>query len=215
MRPLHERQRPRDFDDVIGQDRAIERIRTAGDPGGQTFWISGSSGIGKTTLARIIAGLVADSYYIIEYDSADQFKQAELDSMIEHMGLYSLGRGGRAWIINESHGLRAPIIRQLLGVIERLPEHCVLIFTTTKQGEAKLFDDGIDAEPLLSRCIVVSLTNQGMAKSMAPKLRAGAEAAGLNGRPEADYIKLMQRCHNNVRQAWSEIQSGAMKGGSE
>lgn len=211
MIPLHERQRPQEFDDVIGQDRAIERIRTVGDPGGQTFWISGSSGTGKTTLARIIAGQVADSFYTVEYDSADQFKQAELDSMTEHMELYSLGRGGRAWIINEAHGLRSPIVRQLLGVIERLPEHVVLIFTTTKQGEAKLFEDDIDAGPLLSRCVKVSLTNQGLAKAMAPKLRAGAEAAELNGKTEAEYVKLMQRCHNNVREAWSEIQSGAMK----
>ncbi len=211
MRPLHEQQRPRAFDDVIGQDRAIERIRTVGDPGGQTFWISGSSGTGKTTLARIIAGQVADDFYVVEYDSADQFKQAELDSMTEFMELYSLGRGGRAWIINEAHGLRSPIVRQLLGVIERLPEHVVLIFTTTRDGQAKLFEDDIDAGPLLSRCIKVSLTNQGLAKAMAPKLRAGAEAAGLNGKPEPEYVKLMQRCHNNVREAWAEIQSGAMK----
>lgn len=211
MRPLHERQRPRTFADVIGQAKAIERIRTAGEPGGQTFWISGSSGTGKTTLARIIAGQIADSYYVTEYDSADQFKQAELDAMTEIMGMYSLGLGGRAWIINEAHGLRSPIVRQLLGVAERLPDHVVLIFTTTKQGEAKLFDDDIDAGPLLSRCLKVSLTNQGMAKAMAPKLRAGAEAAGLNGRPETEYVKLMQRCHNNVREAWAEIQAGAMK----
>lgn len=212
MRPLHERQRPRDFADVIGQGKAIERIRTAGEPGGQTFWISGASGTGKTTLARIIAAQVADSFYIVEYDSADQFKQAELDSMIEFMELYSLGRGGRAWIINEAHGLRSPIVRQLLGVIERLPEHVVLIFTTTRDGQAKLFEDDIDAGPLLSRCIKVPLTNQGLAAAMAPKLRAGAEAAGLNGKAEADYIKLMQRCHNNVREAWAEIQAGTMKG---
>lgn len=210
MKPLHERQRPREFDDVIGQDRAIERIRTVGDPGGQTFWISGSSGTGKTTLARIIAAQVADSFYTVEYDSADQFKQAELDSMTEFMELYSLGLGGRAWIINEAHGLRSPIVRQLLGVIERLPEHVCLIFTTTRDGQAKLFDDEIDAGPLLSRCIKVPLTNQGLAKAMAPKLRAGAEAVGLNGKAEAEYVKLMQRCHNNVREAWSEIQSGAM-----
>ena len=46
---------------------------------------------------------------------------------------------------------------------------------------------------------------------MAPKLRAGAEAVGLNGKAEAEYVKLMQHCHNNVREAWAEIQSGVMK----
>ncbi|MEE9131256.1 MAG: AAA family ATPase [Phycisphaerales bacterium] len=212
MIPLHEQRRPRSFDDVIGQAKAIERIRTAGEPGGNAYWISGSSGTGKTTLARIIAAQVADRFYTIEYDSADQFKQAELDSMTEYMELYSLGRGGRAWIINEAHGLRSAIVRQLLGVIERLPEHVVLIFTTTRDGQAKLFEDDIDAGPLLSRCIKVALTNQGLAKAMAPKLRAGAQAVGLNGKAEVDYVKLMQRCHNNVREAWAEIQAGAMMG---
>ena len=58
--PLHEQQRPREFADVIGQDKALERIRTVGAPGGQVFWISGSSGTGKTTIARILAAQIAD-----------------------------------------------------------------------------------------------------------------------------------------------------------
>lgn len=209
--PLYERYRPTSLGDVIGQAKAVKRIETVGNPGGQAFWISGISGGGKTTLARIIAGLVADRHWVIEYDSADQFRQAELEEWSQLMYQYGGGRGGRALIINEAHGLRAPIIRQLLGVLERLPDHVCIIFTTTRDGQDSLFDDQIDAHPLLSRCVILELTSQGLATAAAPMLKAGAESEGLDGQPPAQYIRLMHRCHNNIREAWNEIQAGAMK----
>ncbi len=60
---------------------------------------------------------------------------------IEHvMASYGMGKGGRAFIINEAHGLRKDTIRQLLVVLERLPDHVVVVFTTTCEGEGQLFD---------------------------------------------------------------------------
>ena len=213
---LYEKYRPARLDDVLGQDKAVARIRRMLESGigGRAFWISGASGTGKTTLARIIAANIADDFFVTEYDSADDVGAADLDSIRHAMHLTALGKGGRAWIVNEAHGLRKPIIRQLLGILERLPSHCVFIFTTTKDGEESLFDEQIDANPLLSRCIVVKLTNQGLADAFAERAREIAQSEGLDGQSIAAYKRLVQRSRNNMRAVLQAIESGDMLGGS-
>ena len=71
---LYEKYRPQTFEEVLGQDKAIRQIQLAGRTGfgGKAFWLSGPSGTGKTTLARIIARQIADDFCIEEYDSADK-----------------------------------------------------------------------------------------------------------------------------------------------
>ena len=58
---LYETSRPATFDAVVGQERAV-KVRSRLSLGGRAFWITGSSGTGKTTLARIIAGQVAEGW---------------------------------------------------------------------------------------------------------------------------------------------------------
>ena len=148
---LYEKYRPNTFDDVLGQTKAVKVIKRLiqNGSGGRCFWISGASGTGKTTIAKIIASQGADDFYITEYDSTDSITAAEVDRLEQDMCYLAPGKGGRAYIINEAHGLRKAIIRCLLGLLERIPEHCCIIFTTTKEGEAGLFEDQIDASPLL------------------------------------------------------------------
>ncbi len=112
--------------------------------------------------------------------------------------------------MNEAHGLRKDATRQLLVMLERLPAHVMFVFTATLDGLDALFDDHIDAHPLLSRCIRVALTNQGLAQAFARRARETADREGLNGKPEAAYRRLVQRGHNNMRATLPEIESGAM-----
>ena len=64
MTALYEQYRPRTFDEVVGQDKAIGKVEALRKRGlaGRAYWISGQSGTGKTTIARLIAAEVASEW---------------------------------------------------------------------------------------------------------------------------------------------------------
>lgn len=209
---LYEKYRPRTFADVVGQPKAVkllEGIANRSGFGGQAFWISGATGTGKTTLARIIAETVADAFFAHELVGR-KLTPRQLDQIESDSHLYALGKGGRVWIINEAHGLSKPVIEQLLDFLEGLPGHCVVIFTTTRDGQEELFEGQIDAHPLLSRCIEVRLTNQGLAEAFAQLTCKIADAEGLNGQGLPAALKLVKRCHNNMRAALEAVFAGEL-----
>ena len=70
--------------------------------------------------------------------------------------------------------------------------------------------DQIDAHPLLSRCIVLPLARRDICEPLARRAQEIAIAEGLDGKPIAEYIKLLRLHKNNLRAAIQDIETGAM-----
>lgn len=208
---LDEKYRPQTLAEVIGQDKATERINLLQSRswGGRAYWLAGGSGTGKTTIARIIANLGADDLYITETVGRliTTTRLTEIRNNWAYLPMAS--KPGYALIVNEAHGLSKPVIELLLDVLENLPAHVVVIFTTTIEGN-NLFEENLDSSPFASRCVNLRLSSRGLCEPFARRAKEIAEAESLDGKPIEAYINLMKQCRNNLRMALSEIESGVM-----
>lgn len=213
---LAEVYRPSRWSEVIAQPKALKAIgvirKRAGTLGGQAYFISGPSGTGKTTIGRLIASEVCDPDNIEEFDAskltADTLDRIERDMHYRGMG----AKDGRAWIVNEVHGLRKEQVRRLLELTEPaggLPPWIVFVFTTTVEGEAKLFDCD-DASPFLSRCKEIPMAQRDLAPAFAQRAMEIAQAENLDGRPLKQYLELVRQNRNNLRAVLQHIESGGM-----
>lgn len=210
MKSLYETYRPRAWEDVVGQDKAIARLKSLVNRGigGRAFWITGASGSGKTTIARILASEIADKDYIQDI-SAGEITPSRLRDLENESRYGAFGKGGRVYLVNESHGLRKDTVRDFLDVLERIPDHVAWIFTTTTENQ-DVFEGCEDAAPLMSRCIPVPLSRRDLCKPFALRVQEIAQKEGLDGRPLADYEKLVYRVKLNMRAALQAVESGEM-----
>lgn len=211
---LSESSRPTALGGVTGQDKAVAVLRGLIERGalaGRAYWLAGPSGSGKTTIARIIAAEVADPLGTDEMDAGAVTTQF-LDDWQRRVANRPLFGRGWALIVNEAHGLRKDVIRRLLCVLEALPRHVVVIFTTTMEGQATLFEDKIDASPLLSRCVDLPMTRRGsdLELSFAIRVRNIARASGMDGQPLDRYVALAKREKCNMRAMFNRIEAGEM-----
>lgn len=204
--------RPSDWSQLVGHDqlkRSIAAMRKRGSLGGRAFWISGASGIGKTSCAGLIAGDVCCSDNFVEVDAGELTPKA-IDDLERLLRCRALGElSGRAALVNEAHGLRKDSVRKLLVVLERIPAHVTWVLTTTSEGQQSLFD-GVDSHPLLSRCIKFELKVEDCAAQIVERAKEIAESEGLGGADLADYMLLAKRCKFNFRDMLTEIERGEM-----
>ena len=201
---------PKTLDDVIGQPKAIDRLkRLIGRDGfaGGAFWIVGPSGTGKTTIANCIGRqLSGDPIDVIELDG-DSCTVDAVRKASEMMSLRALSGGFRVWIVNEAQAMTPRAVQAWLTTLDRLPSKVCVIFTTTEESEDIFGEyDG----PFRSRCTTIPLTNQGLAPVFAARALEIARAENLDGQPLPAYVKLVQRHKNNMRAVLNDIESGCM-----
>ncbi|MBR6457320.1 MAG: replication-associated recombination protein A [Bacteroidales bacterium] len=150
--PLPERMRPRSLDEYVGQKHLVGEgciLRNMIESGNlSSFILWGPPGVGKTTLARIIAEALGREFYTL---SAVSSGVKEVREVFEQAKATSLFRSGKAPIlfIDEIHRFSKAQQDALLGAVEQ--GVVVLIGATTENPSFEVIS------PLLSRCQVYVL----------------------------------------------------------
>lgn len=203
---LYEKYRPERFNQVIGQEKAVAEIREVVKRGigGKALWITGRSGIGKTSLARITAKQTKKSD-IYEFTSPTDFDSKFLKNLKQKFIYRSLNSEFITYIVNEAHLLTKGTIISLLSILEKLPENYCFIFTTTLDGEEQ-FKKNKDSKPFLSRCIRIKLTDQKLSELFINHCMSIADTEGKAHNGYNDFKNITKETGLNLRAMLNKVE---------
>ena len=175
--------RPRSFESLVGQEHVVRALTHALTEQRlhHAYLFTGTRGVGKTTLARILAksfncesGITASPCGVcsacveidsgrfvdlLEVDAATNTKVDEMRQLLEN-AVYAPTRGRfKVYVIDEVHMLSNSAFNAMLKTLEEPPEHVKFILATTDPQKIPV--------TVLSRCLQFNL------KQMTPPLIAG------------------------------------------
>jgi DNA polymerase-3 subunit gamma/tau len=176
---LARKYRPTNFDEVVGQDHIIQALSNSilQDRMHQAFIFSGTRGVGKTTLGRILAKclncLSSDSPIStpcntcanceeiklgrsLDFYEQDAASQRGIDAMKDLLQTVpqspSNGRF-KVYLLDEAHMLTTESFNALLKNLEEPPKHVVFILATTNPEKLP--------KTVQSRCLQLNLKTVG------------------------------------------------------
>ena len=167
--------RPNDFSEVVGQEHVVKALSNSLDQKKihQAFVLSGTRGVGKTTIARILAkslncetGLdskpchqcstclsVSEGSFMDfqEIDAASSRGVDDTKQLLETVMHMPSASRYKVYLLDEVHMLSTQSFNMLLKTLEEPPEHVIFILATT-------LPEKIPAT-VLSRCLQFNLKN--------------------------------------------------------
>lgn len=130
---LYRKHRPKKFSQVIGQDSAIVALKGFGRDGlPHVLLLSGPSGVGKTTIARILRKMLrCFDHDFCEMNLADLRGIDEVRKIRQRVNLAPMGGECRIWLLDECHKLTNDAQNALLKLLEDTPSHVYFFLCTT------------------------------------------------------------------------------------
>lgn len=139
---LYRKYRPKKLDDVVGQPHITTTLTNAIQNGriSHGYLFSGPRGVGKTSVARILAHQVNDFDYgdsrgaldIIEIDAASNRRIDEIRDLRDKVHTAPVAGKYKVYIIDEVHMLTREAFNALLKTLEEPPAHVIFILATTE-----------------------------------------------------------------------------------
>jgi len=209
--------RPQRFEDVVGQEHVTTTLRNAiaQQRIAHAFLFSGPRGVGKTTVARLLAkalncaqGPTAEpcgtcttcvevtagsALDVVEIDGASNTSVDNIRDLNENVRYRPAAARFKLYIIDEVHMLSTAAFNALLKTLEEPPEHVKFIFATTEVHKLP--------QTVISRCQRYEFKRIAMAELL-ERLRRIAAEEGI-GVSEAALFDLAREADGSMRDAQS------------
>lgn len=148
---LYRRYRPSSFKELYGQKEAIAKLNDMGRRGEipHVLLLSGPSGVGKTTAARILKTKLKCADIDFTEINAASSRGIDMVRDIERMmGSAPISGACRVWLIDESHALTSDAQQSFLKILEDTPPHVYFMLATTDKQKLK--------QTIITRCTEIA-----------------------------------------------------------
>jgi len=219
---LARKYRPRSFDTLVGQAHVVQALKNALDQKRlhHAYLFTGTRGVGKTTLARILAkslnckkgissspcGICAacteiDQGRYVDLIEVDAASNTQVDNMRDLLdnAQYAPTQGQfKIYIIDEVHMLSKSAFNAMLKTLEEPPEHVKFILATTDPQKVPV--------TVLSRCLQFNL-KQMPSQSISEYLEKILKEEGIVYEINALYL-IAKSANGSMRDALSILDQG-------
>ncbi|MXW44993.1 MAG: DNA polymerase III subunit gamma/tau [Gammaproteobacteria bacterium] len=209
--------RPRKFSEVKGQPHAVRALTNAisAERVHHAWLFAGTRGVGKTTLARILAAAlncrkgaapepcgecesctsIEEGSFVdlMEVDAASRTKVEQTRELLENVQYAPASGSYKIYLIDEAHMLSASSFNALLKTLEEPPPHVKFLLATTEPQRLPV--------TVLSRCLQINLRSMD-SETISDQLTVICKGEGVEAEPGA-LVRLARAANGSMRDALS------------